>query len=185
MIYTKSVLEEQLRRGERLPVGWPWRLLTFMVIIFGMAVLAYVGMTFGYETYLNARIKNLDQKIGELSQSVEEGREKNLTSLYSQLVNVQSLLASHPMPSKILGFLEKNTHPRIYYSTLTLAVPEKTLKMEGVATDYNSIVEQAELFRRALEVKSVFLDDSAAREEGNVRFTIRLLLKPEIFKTGS
>lgn len=178
----KSVLEEQLRKGERLPVGWPWRLLTFMGVALGMVVLAYVGMTLGYKTYLNARIKNLDARIEELNKSLEEGKEKNLTNTYSQLVNIQTLLASHPMPSKLFEILEKNTHPRAYYNNFNLAVPEKILKIEGIAPDYKSVTEQMELYRRIPEIKSVFLDDSSLKEDGSIRFVIRLLIKPEIFK---
>lgn len=178
----KSVLEEQLRKGERLPVGWPWRLLTFMGLALGLIVLVYVGMTLGYKTYLDARIKNLNARIEELNKSLEEGKEKNLTSTYSQLVNIQTLLAAHPMPSKLFEILGKNTHPRVYYNNFNLAVPEKILKIEGIAPDYKSVVEQMELYRRIPEVKSVFLDDSSLKEDGNVRFAIRLLITREIFK---
>jgi len=182
MPVAKSLLEEQLRKGERLSVGWPWRLLTFMGVALGMVVLAYAGMTLGYKTYLNARVRNLDARIEELNKSLEEGKEKNLTNTYSQLVNIQTLLASHPMPSKLFEILEKNTHPRAYYNNFNLAVPEKILKIEGIAPDYKSVTEQMELYRRIPEVRSVFLDDSSLKEDGSVRFGVRLLIKPEIFK---
>ena len=79
--YTNSALEQELRKPERLPVGWPWRLLVFVVIIFGVTVATYLGMILGYKPYLNSQVKNLDAKITSLSQAVDEEQQKNLVGL--------------------------------------------------------------------------------------------------------
>ena len=165
-----------------MPVGWPWRLLVFVVIIFGVTVATYLGMTLGYKPYLNSQIKTLDAKITNLSQAVGEEQQKNLVGLYSQLVNIQSLLNSHPVASKIFDFLEKNTHQQIYYTALNLSLTEKSVKLEGIAVNYGILAQQLELFRKTPEIEKVFLDDSRLTEEGSIRFSIRLIFKPELIK---
>lgn len=180
--YTNSALEQELKKPERLPVGWPWRLLVFVVIIFGVTVATYLGMTLGYKPYLDSQIKTLDAKITNLSQAVGEEQQKNLVGLYSQLVNIQSLLNSHPVASKIFDFLEKNTHQQIYYTALNLSLTEKSVKLEGIAVNYGILAQQLELFRKTSEIEKVFLDDSRLTEEGNIRFSIRLIFKPELIK---
>ncbi|MEK7162966.1 MAG: hypothetical protein AAB696_01625 [Patescibacteria group bacterium] len=181
MPYTKSVLEEQLKMGERLPVGWPWRLLIFAVIFFGAMVFLYSGMTFGYKPYLNSRVKGLNKEISNLTESIGEEQQKNLIGFYSQLVNAQNLLANHPTASKLLDFLEKNTHSQISYLSLNLSLAEKKLKLEGNAFDYKVLVQQLELFRRAPEIDKVFLDDSKQGETGTgIRFSIQMIFKPEL-----
>ncbi len=182
MQYTRTALEEQLSQKERLPVGWPWRLLSFTLIILGLTVITYLGMTFGYKPYLNSRIKNLDAEIANLSQSVDEEQQKNLTNFYSGLVNIQKLLASHPATSKLLDFLGRNTNQKIYYLSLNMSWSEKNLKLDGVAPDYDAITQQLELFRRAPEIENVFLDDSRALDQGGIRFSIRFVFKQEFFK---
>jgi hypothetical protein len=179
--YTKTALEEQLKTREKMPVGWPWRLLLFMALILGTTIAVYSGMALGYKPYLNSRIKNLDAKIVSLTQSIDEEQQRNLTNFYSGLVNIQSLLASHPAASKFLDFLEKNTHQQVHFLSLNLSLLEKNIKLEGLAVDYNILTQQLELFRQAPETERVFLDDSRSAEEG-VRFSIRVVFKPELFK---
>jgi len=180
--YTNSALEQELRKPERLPVGWPWRLLVFVVIIFGVTVATYLGMILRYKPYLNSQVKNLDAKITSLSQAVDEEQQKNLVGLYSQLVNIQGLLNSHPAASKIFDFLEKNTHQQIHYLTLNLSLTDKNIKLEGIASDYGVLAQQLELFRKFPEIEKVFLDYSRITEEGSIRFSIRLIFKPELLK---
>ncbi len=182
MQYTRTAIEEQLSRKEKLPVGWPWRLLAFTLIILGLTVISYLGMAFGYRPYLNSRIKNLDTEIANLSQSVDEQQQANLKNFYSGLINIQQLLASHPVASKFFDFLEKNTSQKIYYLSLNMSWPEKNVKLEGVAPDYDAITQQLELFRQAPEIENVFLDDSRALEQGGIRFSIRLVFKQALFK---
>jgi len=180
--YTNSALEQELRKPEKLPVGWPWRLLVFVVIIFGVTVATYLGMTLGYKPYLNSQVKTLDAKITSLTQTVDEGQQKSLVGLYSQLVNIQNLLNSHPTASKIFDFLEKNTHQQIGYLNLNLSLTDKNIKLEGNAFNYSVLAQQLELFRKAPEIEKVFLDDSRLMDEGNIRFSIRLIFKPELIK---
>ncbi|MEW6408362.1 MAG: hypothetical protein AB1465_06780, partial [Patescibacteria group bacterium] len=115
MQYTQSILEEQLKMGEKLPVGWPWRLLLFTVLVFAVLTTIYLGIVLGYKPYLNSRIKSLDKEINNLTQAIDDTQQKSLANFYSQLVNIQNLLARHPNASKLFDFLEKNTHNQVYY----------------------------------------------------------------------
>lgn len=179
MQYTKSILEEQLKIGEKLPVGWPWRLLIFTAIIFGSTILIYFGMIFGYKPYLNSKLKGFDKEISDLTASVGEEQQKNLANFYSQLVNVQDLLVNHTTASKLFDFLEKNTYQQISFSSLGLSLAEKNLKLEGNASNYKVLIQQLELFRQATEIDSIFLDNLTLGEN-SIHFSIRLVFKPEL-----
>ncbi len=181
--YTNSALAQELKKPERLPVGWPWRLLLFVTIIFAVLFATYLGMTLGYKPYLNSQIKDFNAKINSLSQSVDEQEQQNLSNLYSQLINAQELLGSHTAVSKIFDFLEANTHKQIYYLTSNISLTEKSINLEGAASDYNILSQQLELFKRAPEIEKVFLDNSRLTEEGNIRFTVRLIFKQELVKS--
>lgn len=180
--YTKSALEEQLKKGEMLPVGWPWRLLVFVIIVFGVTTATYLGMSLGYKPYLNSRIKDLDNQITNLTKQIDVTQQKNLINFYSQLVNIKSMLDSHPAVSKLFDFLEKNTYQQVYYLYFNFSLAEKTVKIEGIATNYDALVKQLELFRRAPQIEKILLEDSKASEEGGIHFSIRLVFKPELVK---
>jgi nitrogen fixation/metabolism regulation signal transduction histidine kinase len=179
--YTKSALEEELKRPDSLPVGWPWRLLLFMAIVFCTMAALYLGMTLGYKPYLNSQINSLDQKISQLSQSIDEEQQKSLISFYSQLININNLLKTHSESSKFFDFLEKNTSGRVYYESADLSVSGKTVKLEGIAASYSVLAEQIEIFRRASEVEGVFLDGSSVGQSG-IDFSATLSLNPIIFE---
>lgn len=179
MQYTKSVLEEQLKIGEKLSVGLPWRLLIFTIIIFGAMTFLYLGMVFGYKPYLNSRAKNLDKEIANLTASIGEEQQKSLVNFYSQLVNAKNLLANHSTALKFFEFLEKNTYPQVNYLFLNLSLAEKKLKLDGNASNYKVLVQQLELFRQAPEIDRIFLDDSKLGED-NVHFSIQLIFKSEL-----
>ena len=179
--YTKSALEEELRRPEGLPVGWPWRLLLFMAIVFGVSAAVYLGMTMGYKPYLNSQIRTLDEKINQLTQSVDEEQQKSLIAFYSQLVNINNLLKSRSQSSKFFGFLENNTSGRVYYNSVDLSLAEKNAKLNGIAPNYSVLAEQIELFRRAPEIAKISLESSLVDDSG-VNFVVSLSLKEGIFK---
>lgn len=178
----KTALEQELRGGEKLPVGWPWRLLVFMIVIFGITIAIYFGMILGYQPYLNSQIRILDAKIATLGQSIDAEQQKNLSDFYSQLANIQNLLASHPASSKILDFLEKNTHQQTYYLVTTVSLADRSIKLEGVSPDYGIFVQQLEVFRQAPEIQNIFLDDSRIADDKSVHFTVRLIFKPDLVK---
>jgi len=183
MPYNESVVEQELIKRERVEVGLPWRLLVFATFLFGLLFLIYLGMQFGYKPYLNSRIESLDSKINNLNQVINEEERKRLTTIYSQFINIQDLLKSHTLPSKLLEFLEKNTQSQIYYLYLNFSLIDKSLKLEGISPSYNILAQQLELFQRIPEIEKVDLDDARLLDNENIRFSIKLIFKPELIKT--
>ncbi len=180
--YTQTALEQELKRAERLPVGWPWRLLLFSAIVLGTAIAIYLGISLGYKPYLDSQIKTLDAKIAGLGQTVGEEQQRNLVSLYSQLTNIQTLLDSHTSTSKIFDLLQRNTQPSIYYLDMTLSVAGKELQLEGSASNYNVLAAQLQIFRQAPEIQKVSLANSAVMADGSVNFAMSLIFKPDLIK---
>ncbi len=176
--YTQTALEEELRRAERLPVGWPWRLLLFSIIVFGATIAGYLGITLGYKPYLNSQIKTLDSKVANLTQTVGEEQQKNLVSLYSQLTNIQNLLNSHVAASKVFDLLEKNTQPQVYYLSLNFSLAGRDMQLDGSAPNYGVLAQQLEVFKQIPEIEKISLGDSVVVDDGTVHFSLRLIFKP-------
>lgn len=180
--YGKSILEEQLKRGVEISGRWPWRLLLFMLIIFGLTAFVYAGMVVGYGPYLDSQIKTLDKNLADLDARVQSDQPKALINLYSQLVNLQSLLKTHPLPSKLLQFLEGNTDVNVYYTSLDFSLSNQTLKLGGLASDYGALSRQLAIFRTNPQVKGASLEDSRSGESGNIQFQVRLVISSDLLK---
>ncbi len=175
----KSSFEQELTRAGKLPTGLPWRLLLLAFIIFGAVVFIYLGMIFGYEPYIDSQFKKVEQEISELNASIEKEQQKNLIEFYSQLVNIQELFNSHILTSNIFDFLEKNTYPSVYFTSIDFSISKKEGKINGLTSSYNILAQQLELFRLSPEVEKVILNDSRLLKGGTVNFAITLILKQE------
>ncbi|KKQ23205.1 hypothetical protein A2999_00325 [Candidatus Wolfebacteria bacterium RIFCSPLOWO2_01_FULL_38_11] len=184
-MYTQSLLEEQLKKGENLAVGWPWRLLVLMTIIFILAVVVYFGMMFGFKPYLNSQIKNLEQKISNLSQSVDEDQQEKIIGLYSQFTNIKNLFEKRKSIGDFFNFIENNTYSNVNYKSLSLNLSEREVKIEGTAPNYETLVKQLTLMEKTDAVEKVFLENSSLSDLGKglreIKFSLRIIFKNNFF----
>ena len=165
---------------ERLPVGWPWRLFVFTLILLALSFLVYLGLNFGYKAFLNKSIDGLNSTLNSLSFQVAPTEREGFITFYSQLSNLQKLLASHIISSKVFPVLEGLTDQRVSYSTLNISVVDRTVTVDGVAKDYAALASQLAIYEQSPEVEKVILENSALTNKA-VRFTAKVTLKDEVF----
>lgn len=176
-------IPEQLagRMGpDRPPVGWPWRLFLFSILVLAAAVVVYLGLDFGYKTYLNAQINSKDDAIAELAKAVSPEENKQFVGFYSQLANLQTLLDEHVFVSRLLPLLENNTNRLVYYDSVSFTLKDKRLVLGGVAASYEILAQQLEALNRAPEIERVLINESR-RDGGRVLFQVSLFLEPTLF----
>lgn len=178
--YTQGVAEKFME-PEKLPVGWPWKLFIFSIILFALVIFIYLGIIWGYQPYLQSQKKSFDQKINETGGVISESDRENFVSVFSQLANLQSLLNTHIKGSNIYSFLEKNTNQGVYFEGADLSVTEHFLRLEGIARSYDNLVQQLVAFEQAPEIARVILEQSQTAERG-IRFSLQLIIKPEMLK---
>lgn len=178
-----SSYESQYRKKEYLSAQTPWRVFILTLVIFLFTVFIFFGMIFGYKPYLKSKARNFEQKISVLSQNIDEVQQKQITTFFSQMMNIQTLIAGHRYYSSLFEFIERNTHNDTSYFNMKFTVADMDLKFEGVSKNYNSLINQLALFNQASEALKVSLDDSLAQEENiGIRFSIRLDLDKNMFK---
>jgi len=181
MADARNILEEQLAKGGRLPTALPWQLFTFSLIIFLAALAVYLGMDFGYKPYLQSQVKNLDSKINNLGNAVNQDQQNTLVGLYSQLTNIKTLLASHITPSKIFDELEKTALTQVYYTDLDLTLSQNKLGLKGVAPTFGALTQQLESLKQNDLFGDVLLENAKISTDG-VSFSIQITLKPNALK---
>lgn len=177
--YTQGVAEKFME-PEKLPVGWPWRLLIFSIIFFLLVLFVYLGIIWGYQPYLRSQKQSLDKKINEIGGTISEADRENFINFFSQLINIQTLLNTHIKGSNLYSFLEKNTNQGVYYEGADLSATEHSLRLEGLARSYDNLVQQLVAFEQAPEIARVILEQSQTAEKG-IRFSLKLIIKPELF----
>ncbi len=176
--YNTNVAEKFLE-PEKLPVGWPWRLFLFSIVLFILILFIYFGMIWGYQPYLVSQQQSLDKKISEIGGSISETDRENFVNFYSQLVNLQDILNKHIKGSNIYNFLEVNTNDGVYYDGAEVSVADHLIRLDGVAKSYDNLVQQLVAFEQAPEISKVVLEQAQAADKG-IRFSLQIIFKPQL-----
>ncbi|MDI6717796.1 MAG: PilN domain-containing protein [Patescibacteria group bacterium] len=176
MPYTQSFLEEQLKKGGNISIGWPWKLFTFSAIAFTTMIAVFLGIKLGYQSYVKTQLEKVDQNITQLNASFSEEQEKNFMVFYSQLNNIQSLIQDRRLASAFFDFLEKNTIKSVYYRNTNFDFKNSEVKLDGIAPNYEIISQQMEIFGKSSQIVRVVLNSSKMSDikgEGII-FSIRM-----------
>ncbi len=175
----QTVLEQLGREPPKTP-GWSGRLLMFSSTILLLSLLIYFGITFGYKAYLNADLKKIEDEKQKLSQEVPEEEQAKIVSFYSQVANLQSLLATHIYSSPFFGWLEKNTQANVYFNRFNLNIVSNQLTLGGVGKTIDDINQQLAIFQSRHEIKRVSVA-SIALSVGLWQFDLSLFFEPGYF----
>ncbi|MDE2000953.1 MAG: hypothetical protein KGI60_00095 [Patescibacteria group bacterium] len=170
--------------SERLPVGWPWRFFMVSFVIFLVSILGYVGLAFGYEPFLNTKVASLDQNITQGAAEVSSTQQQQFIQVYSQIVNLKSLVGDHVFSSNVLFLLQSVTYPQIYYTHADLKTAERTLTLDGVAPTFDILSQQLAVFSQTSAVTGYTLDQSQLNNN-QVQFRVTLKLAPSVFSLSS
>lgn len=163
----------------------PWKALVFSVVIFGMSLMIYAGLAFGYKTFLIQSTKEVENKISELDRiAPKKESEQNFIQFYSQVTNIQRLLSSHFSVAPFMDFLEANTLPDIAYGTGKISAMEKSAVFGGYAKSYRALANQLAVYENNPGIARIGL--SNARFSDNViRFEMKIDLAPDFFNFRS
>lgn len=171
-------LEEQLL-SEKIPIGWPWRLLLFALFIFAVSIFIYFGLRYGYEGYLDNRSEQLDEELKVLGQQVSAVDQERFINFYSQLVNLKEVLSEHPFSSNVFKFLERNTINEVYYTEAVLKPAERTLALKGFSNNFENLSAQLAIFEKSGETERVVLNN-VTLQGGGVNFSASMILKADL-----
>jgi hypothetical protein len=162
--------------------GGTWRLLTFSLFVFSVMLLGYLGLRYGFRPYVEAQIKEVDNKIDELGKIALPEDQERFIRFYFQLVNIQDLLENHVFASKFFPFLEQTTNKDIQFKSLNVNVAQSQVNLTGNAKDYQVFAQQLSAFQKRPEVIRVNTQGANADERGLVSFQIDLSVTPSLFK---
>ena len=175
----QSTINQQI--AEKVPVGWPWKLFLFSLLVLLITFVTYFGLAFGYKPFLDNRIQAIDASLDELSKTVPLDQQQDLIRFYSQLANLQRLLKDHIFASKIFPFLQTNTNKSVAINSLEMKTSERRLSLDGIAGSYEIFSQQLEAFNISPQIENLLVNESSA-VDGKVKFKINLILKPSLFK---
>ncbi len=179
----QSDVQSRLNQERSPGAGVAWRLLLFLLFVFGVFFLSYFGLAFGYKAFIASQIEKRDADLEALAGEVSQGQQDQYLAFQFQLINLKTLLARHVAPSKIFSLLEQNTNQRAYYRGIDLSVAENRVRVQLVAQSYEVLAQQLATYERMPGVMRYQLDGSQLAEGGRVSAGVVLFFDPKFFKS--
>lgn len=164
-----------------IPVGFPWKILVFAVIVFAFSIFVFIGIKFGYSNYLTSRDKTLDTRIDQLAAVVSQEDQQDFISFYSQLVNLKEVFSRHAGGVETLSILERNTIPSVYYASAKILPKEKKVEVAGRAANLDSFIEQMTVFDNSADFRERVTVTQMGFDQGKVVFNALLYPREEAF----
>jgi hypothetical protein len=172
----QKVIEQIGREPPHTP-GWSGQLLMFSSTIFFVILFIYLGLAFGYTPYLNSQFKKLEDQKAAIIQEIPVDKQAQLITFYSQLLNLQTILARHVVVSPLFDWIEKNTNQKIYFTQLSLNTAANQLTLDGAGASLDDINHELILLQAQPEVKEIDVK-SISFKDGAWAFETVLFLDP-------
>ena len=173
---------EQLGHETTETQGWATDALFFSGGILFLAIVIYLGLSFGYAPYLQSQLKTTQDNVSALNNSISTGDQTQLVNFYSQIANLQALLQGHEVSSQLFTWLEKNTEANVYYQSMNLTSGYR-VTLTAVALSEADVNQQIAIFENSPDVSSVAVSNvSAPQLPGGVwDFNATLVLQSSVF----
>lgn len=176
MALPQQVLERLSREPPQTP-GWSFGLLFFSGALLFIALLAYFGLTLGYEPYLTNQIDGITTQVNTVAKSISPQDETQLVAFYSEITNLRQALKNHVVLTPFFAWLEKNTEANVYYSSFSLSSGNR-VAIQGYGATEADVNQQTAIFEAAPEVASANLSSvSLSPETGKWQFSMTLTMK--------
>lgn len=155
-------------------------MLFFSGGIMGIILAVYLGLTFGYQPYLNAAIAQEKSQMDALSNSISSADQANLLTYYSQITNLNTIVASHVFFSRFLTWLAGNTEANVYYGGMSFGSGDQAT-LSVFAKTQADVNQQIAIFESSPDVSAVSVPGVAfSPTAGMWAFDATLTLKPSL-----
>lgn len=168
------------KTAAKLPL-WQNILFYFSLVLLSVAVLAYFILVFSLKK-AETTSENLEEILAKEKTVEEVVLEKEVFDYQKKIKDFSKLINLHLFSSNFFEFIEKNTHPQIWFSKLDLNPRKGEASLSGEAENFTVLHQQLQIFRADPKVLNLNLVKIAIGKEGGVDFGLNLGLDPSLFK---
>lgn len=160
-----------------------WHKLAFYasLALVGVVILGYACLFF-LESRALSTLQDLEDKIAQVGTKTEKNMEAQVLADKKRINDFSKLISSHQKSTSFLQILEENTHPKVWFSELSLRPAEAQATIYGQTLNFQTLGEQYLIFKTVDLIESISLSNLAIGEEGQAEFSFLLGLDPQIFK---
>lgn len=161
----------------------PWQniFFYFSLGLLMAIVLSYPVLTYWENKSVNA-LEKLEEQIIKVGTPKEKVMEIEVFSQEKRIKDFSALLGEHRQSSGLFQFLEKATHPKVWFFTLELDAKKAELVLSGKSQNFQVLGQQLSIFQKQQSIKKANLSKLSLGKEGGAEFTFNISLDPSVFK---
>ena len=164
----------------KLP-SWQNILFYFSFGFILLVILSYFILNI-YLDRADTRLKNLEKEWEEIKSEEQIVLEDELSAYEKKIKIFSALINQHVSSSRVFEFVEKNTHPEVWFFSLSLNPTEGKIDLSGDAENFVTLHQQIQILKASPSVKDLNLPKIAIGKEGRIAFSLSLILDPGLFK---
>ena len=160
---------------------FPWKdiLFYFSIILLIVTAVSYFIIA-SLEKKTEATLLELEQKIAAIPVSELE---KNILAREGKINDFGQIVDSHVFTTRVFELIQSKTHPKVYFSQISLSSKDLALNLTGETEDFVSlgqqmIVLEEETASDSAKIKSVGLSSVGINKSGKVGFSLQIALSP-------
>lgn len=178
--FQTSFIPKKPVTGLGQPSGGGGLFYTLSIIVFVTTILISAGV-FGYEKYLEGKIKAMDADLAAARQALEPDLIKELTRTNDRFVAAEQIITKHEIVSGFFNLLENITLQSVSYSSLAYTANDAgviEVNMKGFARSYASVALQAQVYGESKFIRDSIFSDLDLNDVGDVTFTLKAHIDP-------
>lgn len=154
----------------------------YVAIIIFVISLVLAAASVGYRFYVKGTINRMSEEIASKSDTLIPSSSKEFIRLNNRIKSTQALLNNHIVVSPLFDYLEASTVRSVRFTELTYNTTPSGVELilKGQASGYSAIALQADIFNRGTSFRNSDFSDLSLDEKGNVTFTYKAMLDPNL-----
>lgn len=162
------------------PIGLPWRLSLAAGALFLVSIFVYFGLRFGYRAYLEKQESRVTASIEGLAEQVSSDEQEQFVTLYSQIVNLKTVLDQHRFTANTFPLLEREVVSGVVFTAADFDAASRRLRLDGTAGSLEELAVQVAEIEKAAEVEMITVD-KVSLSGSSAAFTISVTFKSSSF----
>lgn len=126
-------------------------------------------------------LKELENKLAEAETSQNIALEKEILVRQKKINDFSQVISRHLETTRIFSLIEKNTHPKVWYSQVSLNSEGGAVSLSGVTDSFESLGQQLMILQEEKLIKSLGLEKVAIGREGKIEFGLSVVLDSQVF----
>jgi hypothetical protein len=163
--------------------GWSWRIFMFSLFVLIITFAFYVGLEYGFKSYLNSRINKLDSELKKINESISIDDQNKLILFYSQLENIKKIFSNRKSMVPLFSWLERNTLSGVSFNKFNFNSLNNQLNLGGLANKKEDATNQVLVFQSKPEIENITLNNLSFSQD-KWQFDLMITFKKSLFDSN-